>query len=148
MNTNGIKILIVLTLSFLLVGCATMSDVLTSKDNGTAKVYPVNANQAWTIATKVLRWEGADAIEEHRDEGYMLANSSMNLITTGTLMGAWVEKVDNSHSKVTVVTKRRIATNLVTTLTETTFHDRFAQAVDIVKKGQPLPATSPPRVQK
>jgi hypothetical protein len=44
---------------------------------------------------------------------------------------------------VTVVTKRRIATNLATTLTETTFHRRFAQAVGMAKAGQPLPLTPP-----
>jgi hypothetical protein len=51
--------------------------------------------------------------------------------------------VDKNNTKVTVVTKRRIATNIATTLTETTFHRRFAQAVAIVKAGKPLPATPP-----
>jgi hypothetical protein len=120
-----------------------MSDVVRSKGEGTVNVYPVNEEQAWDIARTVFRWEGTDAIEEHRKEGYMLTSSGMNLISYGTVMGAWVEPVDKDSTKVTVVTKRRIATNLATTLTEATFHKRFAQAVDIIKAGKPLPMTPP-----
>jgi len=129
-------------------GCATTADVLKAKDEGTSKVYPVNADQAWKITRTVFRWEGADAIEEHRDEGYMLTSSGMNLVSAGAVMGAWVEPVDQNNTKVTVVTKRRLATNIATTLTETTFHKRFAQAVAIVKTGKPLPAAPPEEASK
>lgn len=124
-------------------GCATMSDVVRAKDEGTAKIYPVDAEKAWEIAKTVFRWEGADAIEEHKAEGYMLTSSGMNWVSWGAVMGAWIEPVDNYNTKVTVVTKRRIATNIATTLTESTFHKRFAQAVEIVKKGSRLPVEPP-----
>ena len=91
----------------------------------------------------VFRWEGSDAIEEHRDQGYMLTSSGVNLITAGAVMGAWVEPGGQGQTKVAAVTKRRIATNLATTLTETTFHKRFGQAVALVKAGQPLLPTPP-----
>ncbi len=131
-----------------IAGCATMGDVMRSKDEGTARTYPVTADQAWEIAKIVFRWEGADAIEEHKSEGYMLTSSGMNLVSTGAVMGAWIEPVDKNNTKVTVVTKRRIATNIATTLTETTFHNRFAQAVEIVKKGGQLSSTKPPTAEK
>jgi hypothetical protein len=140
------KILILALISMVSVwiaGCATMSDVVRSKDQGTVQVYPVNADQAWEIARTVFRWEGADAIEEHRKENYMLTSSGMNLVSYGAVMGAWVEPVDRDNTKVTVVTKRRLSTNIATTLTEATFHKRFAQAVDIIKAGKPLPLTPP-----
>jgi len=128
-----------------LVGCATLNDVVQEKDRGggTAQVYPVDTDQAWKIAMTVFRWEGSDAIEEHRDQGYMLTSSGMNFVSAGAVMGAWVEPAGRNQTKVTVVTKRRMATNIATTLTETTFHKRFGQAVDLVKAGQPLP-TRPP----
>ena len=134
-----------LVILVLLTGCATMGDVVRSKEEGkgTSEVYPVNVDQAWQIAKVVFRWEGSDAIEEHRSEGYMLTSSGVNLITAGAVMGAWKEPVDKDRTKVTVVTKRRIATNIATTLTERTFHKRFAQAVDIVKSGKPLPSAPP-----
>ena len=130
----------------LLVGCATMNDVVRVKEagtEGTTKVYPVNTDQAWEISKAVFRWEGSDAIEEHRDQGYMLTSSGMNLVSWGAVMGAWIEPVDADNTRVTVVTKRRITVNVATTLTEGTYHKRFAQGVEIIKEGQPLPLNPP-----
>jgi hypothetical protein len=59
-------------------------------------------------------------------------------------MGAWVTADAQGNTKVTVVTKCHIQTNLITSLTEGTFHKRFAQAVSIIKLGQPLPRVAPP----
>lgn len=143
MFKKGLTVLVFISLIALLGGCATMGDVVRAKDEGTAKVYPVNSEQAWEIAKTVFRWEGADAIEEHKSEGYMLTSSGMNWVSWGAVMGAWIEPVDKENTRVTVVTKRRIATNIATTLTEATFHKRFAQAVEIVKKGNRLPPNPP-----
>lgn len=134
---------IILGFVALIGGCATMGDVARAKDEGTSKIYPVTADQAWDIAKAVFRWEGADAIEEHRKEGYMLTSSGINLASYGAVMGAWIDTIDKNNTKVTAVTKRRIAVNIATTLTESTFHKRFAQAVDILKAGKSLPAAPP-----
>src|SRR5215471_8671358 len=99
-----------------LAGCQTLGDVMQEKarGGGSVQVYPVNPDQAWLIAMMVFHWEGSDTIEEHRAEGYMLTSSGMNLITGtwGTVMGAWIEPVGQGQTQVTVVTKRRSATNL------------------------------------
>ena len=58
-------------------GCRSMSDVIKDKDNGTVQVYPVDSDQAWKIAVQVFRWEGTDAIEEHRDQNMMLTSSGI-----------------------------------------------------------------------
>ncbi len=120
-----------------------MSDVLKDKDSGTVQVYPVNFDQAWEIAMTVLRWEDCETIEEHKSSGYMLTTVGQNFVSAGSVVGVWVEPVDNENTKVTVVTKRKVQTNLATGLTETTFQNRFKQAVDIVKSGQTLPIEAP-----
>lgn len=125
-------------------GCSTLGDVVGHKEDGTSQVYPVNADQAWEIAKVVFRTEGTDAIEEHRAEGYMLTSSGMNLVSVGAVMGAWIDKISDNQTKVTVLTKRRITINIATTLMESTFHRRFAQGVQIVKSGKPLPPLLPP----
>jgi hypothetical protein len=88
------RLALVAAISSLTQACRTMSDVIKNKDEGTVQVYPVNSDQAWKIAMQVFRWEGADAIEEHRDQNLMLTSSGFNLVTAGTYMGAWVEPVD------------------------------------------------------
>ena len=143
MKRSCITIALTATLCVWAGGCATMSDVLKSKDEAAAKVYPVKADQAWEIAMTVWRWEGCETIEEHRSSGYMLTTVGQNFVSAGSLVGVWVESVNASKTKVTVVTKRKVQTNLATGLTETTFHDTFAQAVEIVKSGKPLPIDPP-----
>lgn len=139
------KILSAVSLSLLLSlsGCATMQDVVQDKSEGTTKNYPVSEAQAWEISKTVFRWEGSDAIEEHKDQHYMLTSSGLNLVSYGAVMGAWVDSLDANNTKVTVVTKRRVKLNIATTLTETTFHNRFSQAVQIIKSGKALPAVAP-----
>ena len=146
-GTRSSAVLLVSALLALLGGCATMDDVVRVKEAGTeatTHTYPVTMAQAWEISRMVFRWEGSDAIEEHKDQGYMLTSSGMNLVSWGAVMGAWIEPVGKDSSRVTVVTKRRVTINIATTLTEDTYHRRFAQAVEIVKKGQPLPRNAPP----
>ncbi len=143
---NILQTILLPTFIVLLSGCSTMNDVVRVKENGsegTAKVYPINEDQGWTIAKTVFRWEGADAIEEHKDKGYMLTSSGMDLISAGAVMDAWIEPVDKENTKITVVTKRRLTINVFTTLMESTFHKRFAQAVEILKQGKPLPDIAP-----
>lgn len=135
--------LFILVTLFTLAGCASMSDVLQSKNEGTVNVYSVNEEQAWKIAMTVLRWENAETIEEHRNEHYMLTTTGVNLVSAGTLIGVWVEPVNDNDTKITVVTKRKMQTNVATGLTETTFQKRFSQAVEIVKSGNPLPVEPP-----
>jgi hypothetical protein len=141
-----IKLLIFLGCFLTLIGCSTLNDVIDAENSGkegTTKTYAVNQDQAWDIAKKVFRCEGGDAIEEHRSEGYMLTSSGMNLVSVGTVMGAWIKPIDKDTTKVTVVTKRRLTLNVATTLTEGTFQKRFAQEVAIIQSGQPLPQTCP-----
>lgn len=133
MNSRGMKIMGFLLIWVCITGCATMSDVVQSKERGrgTSKVYPVNADQAWEIAKTVFRWERADAVEEHRSEGYMLTSSGESLISWGTVMGVWIEPVNNDSTKVTAVIKRKNPTDFLTPLTEVTFHEDFELAARI-----------------
>jgi uncharacterized membrane protein len=139
----------VFAVAFILTGCASVNDVIAAKQansEGTTQFYDVSQDQAWEIAKTVFRWEGSDAIEEHRSEGYMTTSTGVGFLTAGTVMGAWIspDMQGGGKVKVTVITKRRVQTNLVTSLTETTFQKRFAQAVSMIKAGQPLPAAAPP----
>ena len=125
--------------------CASMEDVLREKEEGggTTVAYNVSFEEAWEISRVVFRWEGCDQIEEHKLQRYMLTTSGGNAVSSGAVMGAWIEPIDDENQSVTVITKRKVATNLATTLTEGTFHETCQQAVDIVNSGETLPLTKP-----
>ena len=120
-----------------LAGCATLSDVVQEEGPGRWDRAGLSrhTDQAWKIALTVFRWEGSDAIEEHRDQGYMLTSSGMNFVSAGAVMGAWVEPAGRDQTKVTVVTKRRMATNIATTLTKQHFISALARPWPWSKRG-------------
>jgi len=155
MNGQQLKILgLVLVAAAALTGCfvpfivppmpvvptISFDDVLQAKGEGkgTAEVYPVSADQAWEITKTVLGWAELDQIWEYRADGYMLSKSSSRW--RPTLVGAWIERVDETQTKVTVV---RRPLSIFTRLREGTFQGRFAQAVEIVKAGKALPLEPP-----
>jgi hypothetical protein len=147
MKTNHIReSLLVLCIAGTIMGCASIEDVVREKNagGGTTRVYPVSQEQAWDISRSVLRWEGAEAIIDHRDQGCMLTDSGPGPSgSPGSFMGAWVESAGKEQTRVTVVTKRRMLLEPTTTLTESTYHARFSQAVEMVKAGKILPLSPP-----
>jgi hypothetical protein len=114
------------------VGCASIAlkDVVAEKERGggTSKTYPIAPDLAFEVSRDVLRSRGGDAIEEHRAEGFMLTSSSATEVTRGTFIGVWVAPA-GEQTLVTVVTKRKFPTDIVTTLTEGRFHEYFAQVL-------------------
>ena len=49
------RIAVALAALCLTAGCATLSDVVQSKNEGMVQVYPVTGDQAWAIALRVSR---------------------------------------------------------------------------------------------
>jgi hypothetical protein len=136
----------VLTLLVLLTGCsATLAEVMQAKAEsaGTQRTYSVTPDQAWSIAETIFRWEGFGAIEEHREQGYMLTTSPMTFWSGGTLAGVWISPEGSDQSVVAVVIRRREKTALVTMFTEDDFHRRFEEVVALTKSGKPIPLTPP-----
>ncbi len=136
------KLLCVLLLG-LAAGCVTYTDLVREKDDGTARRYPVTVDQAWDITKMVFHWVGADRVEEHRSEGYLLASDTDDRQDYGTLMAAWVERDPDGVTRVTVRTRSRLMVNPATLLSEEGFHRRFVQAMRIVQEGKPLPDRAP-----
>jgi len=134
----------VLLVALALTGCATMSSVIDEQKagGGTTRMYPVSFDEAWRISIDIFRREGGGPIEEHKDEKYMLTEASMNLYTAGTVMGAWFVPIDPTTTKVTIVTQRKMKTNVFTVLTEGTFHDQFAEAVNRLRLEPAKPASN------
>ena len=138
MNARGIRIMVCLLILLCAAGCATTSDIVRAKaqGKGTSKVYPLNADKAWEFAKVVFRFEEPEAIEEHRSEGYMIGRVGESSISSGAVMGVWIEPVDKENTRVTVVIKRRDPTELSVPVTETDFHDNFVLAwrMNLIKK--------------
>ncbi len=135
----------IIALFGLLAGCTTLADLQEAKEAGKEGItmsYPVTYDRAWDISRAIFRWNGCEAIEEHRSEGYMLTSTGLSAMSWGTLMGAWLKPAGDG-TEVTVVTKRKFKADLVNELSEDSFHTSFAEAMKIVKAGKKLPFRPP-----
>lgn len=110
---------------------------------GVTKVYPISADQAWEITEAVFRWEQTDEVEKHGTENYVITSTGMKMLAFGSVMAVWIEPADSATTKVTVVTKRRVADDIFTTLNESTFFERFEQGMKLLKAGKKLPVAAP-----
>lgn len=143
-------VLVFLFTFFLLSGCVNLNELSrevieagkAGKD-GVAKVYPVDTDQAWEITSAVFRWEKTDEIVEHRDENYVITSTGMKMVAFGSVMGVWIEPMDPNNTKITVITRRRVQKDSFTSLNASIFHEKFEQAVKIVKSGKKLPVAPP-----
>jgi len=146
-NRKAFSIFGVIVGALLFGGCQSINDVLVAKQSGTDGTtieYEVARDGAWNIAKTVLRWRGVDAIEEHEDQNYMVTSTGVSVGTAGTVIGVWIENGSNPNlTKVTVITKRRIATNLITSMTEGGFHTSYKKALAVFKNGKALPLIEP-----
>jgi hypothetical protein len=131
MITSVARQLLFAAFLLLLAGaCASMSDIVRDgeRDEGTTQIYSVPIERAWDIARSIFLWEGgAERFDDRRNDGYILASSGIEPFSWGAYMGVWIKPIDASRIRVTIVTKRKVSTNFVTALTESTFHERFAE---------------------
>lgn len=135
----------VLLLTLASSGCAgEREDVLSEHDanGGEVRVFPVGMDQAWAAARAALRWNHADAVEEHRAEGYLFATASASLWSWGASMGVWLQPANAQGTEVRAIVSRRLATNLAAQSADALMDD-IARAISLEKRGQPLPDEDP-----
>lgn len=139
------SILIWAMLILMLPSCGTLNSVIEAKERGegTTETYDISFDQAWELAKKSYRWAGADAIEEYKSEGYMLTSKGMNFVSSGSVMGTWIEDLGGGRCSVTCISQRRIKTQVATEMTETKYHKCFSTGVSIIKSGKELPLSAP-----
>ncbi len=142
--------ILILSISVLMSGCASMQElsdeVIKARNTGkegVERVYPVSEAQAWNISRAVFRWEKTDEIQENHDENYVIAGIGMKMVCFGSVMGVWIKPVDDEHTMLSVVTRRRVASDIFTSLTASRFYERFDQGVRIIKSGRELPVIPP-----
>jgi hypothetical protein len=111
-------------------GCTTLVDAKLARGTGESRLYPVNPDVIWSILPEVVRTAGLDYVDGNRLEGYALAQHSMNLLTYGENVAIFVEPGnDVSATRVEVVSKRALATNITATNWEETILDGLGRAL-------------------
>ncbi len=117
----------------------------TPSTQGIVREYDITQEAAWEIAKTIFRWEESGRIEEQRSKGYMVSSVGANAVSSGTVIGVWIEAGQQPQtSKITVLTQRRFLSSGALAVNEMRMHQRFAQALGLIKQGKVLPKTAPP----
>lgn len=95
-----------------MTGCATLSSVKASKGSGAWRVYVAPANIVWGKVLEAIAGSGLGVAESNPVEGYLLAETGISAFSWGEKIVVFVDKIDDAHTRVEVVSKKVVTTNI------------------------------------
>jgi hypothetical protein len=104
--------------AFILCACAGTESLRPGPDglppkSGLTMLYPQKPEVVFPAATRSLISLGLFVVEQNPARGYILAERGMNSSSNGENVGVYI-RAHGQGSEVTVVTTRKLATNLLT----------------------------------
>lgn len=121
----------VIMFSFFIVlinACSTLTGVSNSKDSGIKKEYSVSPKEAKEITKKILDSLKVEVSEKYSNDNNTFVGKSWNSIWHwGTLIGVWLDKVNESATMVTVKIMRSYKLQMKVDITEEEFHNTFSK---------------------
>jgi hypothetical protein len=124
------KKIIMFVLPLLIAGCATMETVQSGKENGTVKVYDTSKDNAYSYAKKIIREIGGQISFEDEVKGEVFAQTGFEVGSYGSYIGVWIESISEKKVKVCVYTRRILATQIKTGISESDFHKKLKRYID------------------
>jgi uncharacterized lipoprotein len=94
-------------------GCSTIADARNARGRGTSRIYNASFDTVWSIAPKAINELGLSVAGENKEEGYILGQKGLTAFSYGENVAVFVEKVNDERTKVEVVSKKTLATNVI-----------------------------------
>jgi len=125
------KILVMAIVALTMAACVRnvrdISEAMESGD-GTAVTYMADFQLAHDITKQVLKSADTHDMIVEDDGDSFLARTRLTLIAVN------LKKIDETHTQITIVTRRSVSNSIPNTLSETAFHDRFVEILKRVQK--------------
>ena len=96
----------------LLSGCATLGSVQAERGHGSARVYSAPFETVWEKTNQALRILQLGVVESNQKEGYFLAETGISASSWGEKVAVFIQKIDTSSTRVEVVSRKALATNI------------------------------------
>ena len=93
-------------------GCATMADARYARGEGQSQVFNVPFDTVWKAVPQALASLGLPVAADNRQDGYVLAERGITAFSWGEKVAVFVDRTGDNRTKVEVVSKRAMATNL------------------------------------
>lgn len=94
-------------------GCSNLADARAAKGTGVSREYAATADATWTAVPQVLKEISLPLVTENRQQGYILAQRGLSMLSYGENVAIFIDSVANTvMTKVEVVSKKAMATNI------------------------------------
>ena len=122
-------------------GCIGMESLIEARDagEGVSKVYPLGKTDALRMSYIILKAKNRARMDSKSHEGQLVGTISQTTHTWDldthtekteeTLVGVWVEGLDQTESRVTCVSLRQTSLGGSVALTEAQFHEQLEQFI-------------------
>jgi len=110
-----------------LAGCATLSDARNAKGQGTSHIYVASFDAVWNAIPKAVNEMDLNVVGENKQEGYILAEKGWTGFSFGERVAVFVNKIDDNHIRVEVVSKKVMATNVLAYNWEQPIQDKLKE---------------------
>ena len=104
-----------------MAGCSTLADAKAAKGQGSSRIYDKDYETVWNTTIDVVNNSDLELVSDNKEKGTILAQRSMTAFSYGENVAIFVEPVsDQNKTKVEVVNKIALATNITAANWETT----------------------------
>jgi hypothetical protein len=103
--------LLLLVLGTSLQACNTLEDARMAKGTGTVRTYHASFSRTWNAAIAALASTELAIKESNKDQGYILAQRDVTLMSYGERVAIFIRKKPGSDTDVEVISKRVLETN-------------------------------------
>lgn len=107
------KYLIIAASLLFFASCTTLQDAKNARGTGKSENYNHSYEKVWDTSIKVVEESKLDLVAQNKDQGEILAQKGMSAFSYGENVAVFVEEVSPNETKVEVVSKRALETNVV-----------------------------------
>jgi hypothetical protein len=107
------KYIATLLFATLIAGCTTLKDASDARGTGKSQVYEAEYDVVWDAVVAVITESKLDLVSKDKEDGKILAQKGMSAFSYGENVAVFVDAISESSSKVEVVSKRALQTNIV-----------------------------------
>ena len=89
-----------------------MADAKAGKGTGTSQTFAAASDRVWQVLPDAVKSTGLDYVSGNKDQGYALAQRGLSLFSYGENVVIFIDKPTTESTKVEVVSKKAMATNI------------------------------------
>lgn len=134
MKKQNLVVVICSILLLVIAGCTTIADARAAKGTGKSRTYNATYDEVWEKLPTIISDLSLKVVGDNKEEGYILAQKEITLVSYGENVAVFVYKVDEANTKVEVVSKKSMQTNILAWNWEKPILDKLSETFDVISE--------------